>query len=189
VRSVFRTGVPGSKTRITDLEASCAVRIASHPLMGEVSSSLDAFKALKEQINDQAEEVWVLALNSQLQLVAKEMIFRGTADQCLIHPRDIFRFLIINNACSFVIAHNHPSNNVLPSEQDLQFTQKLYNLALLFQIALNDHLVICRDKYFSMADHGYFKKWKKSPKYKVSKLTEGLPRYFERDPYFRLVGE
>lgn len=153
--------------------------------MSEISSSLDAFKALRNQINNHAEEVWVLALNSQLQLVAKEMIFRGTADQCLIHPRDIFRFLILSNACSFVIAHNHPSNNVLPSEQDLQFTQRLNNLAFLFQIVLNDHLVICSDRYFSMADHGYFKKWRRSQKNIISRLTEELLRYSEIDPCSR----
>lgn len=153
--------------------------------MSEISSSLDAFKALREQINNHAEEVWVLALNSQLQLVAKEMVFRGTADQCLVHPRDIFRVLILSNACSFVLAHNHPSNNVLPSDQDLEFTQKLYNLSLLFQISMNDHVVVCRDRYFSMADHGYFKKWKRSPKYKTSRLTGELRRCFETDPCFR----
>lgn len=138
--------------------------------MSEIFSSLDAFKVLKEHINVHAEEVWVLALNSQLQLVAKEMIFRGTANHCSIHPRDIFRFLILSNACSFIMAHNHPSNSVLPSEQDLQFTQKLCHLAVLFEIPMNDHLVVTRDKYFSMADHGYFKKWRKSSRHRVSKL-------------------
>jgi len=130
--------------------------------MIEISSSYQAFKCLHAQINPYAEELWLLALNSQMELIKKEMLFRGTADHCLIHPRDIFRTLILYNASSFVLAHNHPSNHALPSEQDLILTRKIHQLATLFQIPLNDHLVMTPHQYYSMADHGHFKKWRKN---------------------------
>ncbi|UXR65549.1 JAB domain-containing protein [Bdellovibrio bacteriovorus] len=129
--------------------------------MKEVSTSLQAYESLRTNINPYAEELWILALDSQMNLIRKEMVFRGTADFCLIHPRDIFRILIASNASSFILAHNHPSNSSTPSEQDLILTRKIHQMALLFEIPLNDHLVICADSYFSMADHGYFKKWKR----------------------------
>lgn len=129
--------------------------------MIEVSTSLHAYECLHAQINPFAEELWLLALNSHLRLIKMEMVFRGTADHCLIHPRDIFRVLILCNATSFIMVHNHPSEDALPSEQDLILTQKIYRLGLLFQIPLNDHLVMTHENYFSMADHGYFKKWHK----------------------------
>ena len=130
----------------------------------EITSSHQAYECLSAEINPFAEELWLLALNSQMNLIKKEMIFRGTADHCLIHPRDIFRTLILANASSFILAHNHPSENILPSEQDLILTRKIYQASALFQIPLNDHLVMTPTQYFSMAAHGHFKKWTKISK-------------------------
>lgn len=138
----------------------------------EVSSSHQAFEVLRRIENPYAEELWVLALNSQMKVSHKEMIFRGTADYCMIHPRDIFRVLILCNASSFIMAHNHPSQEVLPSDQDLILTRKIHELSLLLEIPLQDHLVFTKDKYFSMADHGYFKKWHKKKRTKKLSLND-----------------
>ncbi|MGZ3774459.1 MAG: JAB domain-containing protein [Pseudobdellovibrionaceae bacterium] len=138
--------------------------------MIEISSSLHAFECLRAQINPYAEEVWILVLNSQLKLLKKEMIFRGTADHCLIHPRDIFRTLIMSNASSFIMAHNHPSENNLPSEQDLILTRKIYRAGVLLQIPLNDHLVMTSTQYYSMADQGLFKKIGKNTSNKILEI-------------------
>lgn len=132
--------------------------------MIEISSSLQAYECLRAQINPYAEELWLLVLNSQMKLLKKEMIFRGTADHCLIHPRDVFRTLILSNASSFIMAHNHPSENTLPSDQDLILTRKIHQAGVLFQIPLNDHLVISSTQYYSMADQGLFQKWNKRSK-------------------------
>lgn len=126
-----------------------------------MSSSHQAFEVLKENENPFAEEMWIIALNAQMKMLHKEMIFRGTADHCLIHPRDIFRVLIMCNASSFIMAHNHPSQDVTPSQQDLTQTNKIYHLAVMLQIPLQDHLIFTAEKYFSMADHGFLKKWRK----------------------------
>lgn len=133
--------------------------------MIEISSSLQAFECLRPHINIYAEELWLLALNSQMELIKKEMIFRGTADHCVIHPRDIFRTLVLANAHSFILAHNHPSNSVTPSDQDLLLTRKLYHAGTLFQIPLNDHLVVSTTGYYSMADRGHFRRWHKNFKH------------------------
>ena len=129
--------------------------------MIEVSTSLQAYECLRAQFNPYAEEVWVLALNAHLGLIQKEMVFRGTVDHCLLHPRDILRILVLCNASSFVLAHNHPSNQTLPSDQDLVITRKVHHLAALLQVPLNDHIIFTMEGYFSMADQGYFEKWRK----------------------------
>jgi DNA repair protein RadC len=130
--------------------------------MFEVSTSLDAFECLRAQINPYAEELWLLALNPHLKLIKKEMVFRGTADHCLFHPRDIFRILIMCNASSFILAHNHPSNQPLPSEEDIHLTKNIYQISMLFQIPLNDHLIMTESQYYSLADHNYLKKWRRA---------------------------
>jgi DNA repair protein RadC len=138
------------------------LKLQSVAPMNELNSSLATFENLKHHYNPFAEEVWVLALNAQLKIMQKEMIFRGTVDHCLIHPRDIFRFLIQANASSFIMAHNHPSEDVLPSDSDLIITRKFFRMAQLFEMPLLDHVIFTNEKYFSMADHGFMKKWKRN---------------------------
>lgn len=124
----------------------------------EICSSLSAYQVLQGTFNPYSEEVWVIALNSQLQVLGIEMIFRGTVDHCLLHPRDIFRFLVKINASSFILAHNHPSYDVLPSEEDLVLTRKIDKIGQLLEIPLNDHIIFSSRKYYSLADSGFFKK-------------------------------
>jgi DNA repair protein RadC len=69
--------------------------------------------------------------------------------------------LVLANASSFIMAHNHPSDLCLPSEQDLILTRKIHQLGQMIQIPLNDHLILTSNSYFSMADHGYFLRWRK----------------------------
>lgn len=125
--------------------------------MIEINSSSLAFQVLRTKFNTFSEEVWILSLDTHLRLISIDMIFRGTANSCLIHPRDIFRILILNNACSFVLAHNHPSKSIIPSEEDLIITRKLRQISKLFEITMNDHIIFTDQKYFSMMDSGLFK--------------------------------
>ncbi|MEK2689605.1 JAB domain-containing protein [Bdellovibrio sp. GT3] len=133
--------------------------------MTEITCSSDAFEILKTHINPYAEELWIVALSPQLQVISKEMIFRGTADYCPVHPRDVFRFLIQKNASSFMMAHNHPSSSLEPSLQDFAITRKMHACGKLFQIPLLDHLILSEKNYYSMADHGFFKNLKKSSRW------------------------
>ena len=159
----FKTGVLNANLKHpTAIVSQASLLHIFLNMPSEITSSIQAFDLLKSYFNPYAEEIWVIALNSHLQVLGLEMIFRGTAGQCLVHPRDIFRFLIQRNASYFIMAHNHPSQEILPSPQDLTLTRKIYAAALLMQIPLHDHIVFGSEKYFSMADHGYFKNWKKS---------------------------
>lgn len=125
--------------------------------MTEINSSSEAFNVLKSKFNPFSEEVWILSLDTHLCLLSSDMIFRGTVNSCLVHPRDIFRTLILNNACSFILAHNHPSRSVVPSEEDLIVTRKIRQISKIFEIKMNDHIIFTDQNYFSLADSGIFK--------------------------------
>ena len=84
-------------------------------------------------------------------------LFRGTVDACPVHPRDIFRFAIVHNASSFIIAHNHPSGDLKPSLSDLKFTKKLIRLSQTMQIPLIDHLILTKSSYCSFLDNRWAK--------------------------------
>ncbi|MFZ4402592.1 MAG: JAB domain-containing protein [Pseudobdellovibrionaceae bacterium] len=121
--------------------------------------SSDVFNILKNDFNPTAEEFWIITFNSELCITQKYMLYRGTVNQCPIHCRDIFRFVVTYNAASFLVAHNHPSYNPLPSTQDYYWTNKINKLSSLIQIPFLDHIIFCENSYFSFADAGYFKKY------------------------------
>lgn len=115
-----------------------------------VSSPTLAFEVLQKRFNAYQEEVWVMGLGPDLRLLGLEMLFRGTLDQTTFHPRDLFRFLVAQNAFCFLLAHNHPSGNVTASKQDLQMTKRLEQLGKLIGIPMVDHLIFSRENHESI---------------------------------------
>lgn len=118
-----------------------------------IQNSKELFALLSPLFNPECEELWVVALNSQLQIIQYNMLFRGTINGCLVHPRDIFRFVFIHNASSFAIAHNHPSLSIEPSNADIKFTHNVNRLARLHQIMLIDHIIFTHNNYFSFSEN------------------------------------
>ena len=121
----------------------------------EINTAEKAYACLKDCLTNDAEEVWALALDPRKNLLRRKMIFRGTVDACLVHPRDIFRFACLTNASSLIIAHNHPSGDLLPSEQDIIFTQQLLRAARILQIPVVDHLILAKSGFSSFANEGW----------------------------------
>jgi DNA repair protein RadC len=117
-------------------------------------NSLDAFRHFSPQFNWNQEEVHVAALNAASAPIATKLMFRGTVDFCLFHPRDIFRFVIQSNASSFIMAHNHPSGDPTPSKPDIAMTKKLKQAANLLQIEFIDHLILTPYSYVSFKELG-----------------------------------
>lgn len=121
-------------------------------IKSEIISSHLAFKLVHPFFRLDVEEFWAVALNSKKQVINSAMLFRGTVDHCMVHPRDIFRFGILENASSMLVAHNHPSGDCLPSIEDIQLTRKIEKAGLLLQVPLIDHIIVNADSYFSFAD-------------------------------------
>lgn len=98
----------------------------------------------------------VFYLNSRNQEIQREVVSVGTLTQSLVHPREIFEGAIIHAAAQIVVAHNHPSGDTHPSENDAEVTRRLRNAGTLLGIELLDHIIITSDTYFSMKEHGFF---------------------------------
>ena len=103
--------------------------------------------------NSDQEIFYTLFLNSKNEVINKKKLFIGTANQSLVHPRDIFKEAMLNNAVRIICLHNHPSGNVLPSLADELFTKKIKEIAKMVGISLLDHVIIGRDKYFSFLEN------------------------------------
>jgi DNA repair protein RadC len=121
-----------------------------------IDSSFAAQQILVGCFHSLQEEVWVLGLNSHLEVLTCQLLFRGTADTCLVHPRDLFRILVLANSTGFILAHNHPSGRPEPSKKDLDLTQQLLHAGQILEIPMIDHLILAGTDYFSFADSGLF---------------------------------
>ena len=121
-------------------------------MISKINSSQKAYQYLVGQMNLEIEEFWAIATNSLKNLIAAQCLFRGTVNSCPVHPRDIFRFACLKNACSIIIAHSHPSQSPQPSKQDIALTYKIYSAGLLLEIPIDDHLILTSTHYYSFAD-------------------------------------
>ena len=115
-----------------------------------IDSPRAIFETVRINFNPHAEELWVLGLNSHGLILGHQMIFRGTVDLCLSHPRDILRYVISLNSSSFAVAHNHPSGDPTPSARDIKMTKKIFKLGQLIEIPLLDHVIFTSDKFVSL---------------------------------------
>lgn len=98
------------------------------------------------------EELWILCLGKQLNLKKTVLVSRGVIDYTLIDIRKIILEMLNCKASSMIMAHNHPSGAVEPSQNDLQVTEKVRKALNTFDMNLSDHIIIGNDKYYSFAD-------------------------------------
>lgn len=122
-----------------------------------ITTSRQAFNALRHLSPLEVEEFWVITLHANKKVIRQERVFRGTVDACPVFPRDVFRSAIRQNASSIIVAHNHPSGDCQPSRTDHVVTEHLYRAGELLGIPLDDHLIIGDRRYWSFADAGQLK--------------------------------
>ncbi|MFZ1243012.1 MAG: DNA repair protein RadC, partial [Candidatus Saccharimonas sp.] len=102
-------------------------------------------------IRDKKQEYFVcLTLDGANRLIAKRIITIGTLTASLVHPREVFAEAITDRAASIIVAHNHPSGNLEPSQADREVTKRLKDAGELLGIELIDHVVITQECYKSI---------------------------------------
>lgn len=111
-------------------------------------------------INELQEKLIVLFLDTKKYIISYKTIFIGTVNASTVHPRDIFREAINNNAVSIIMVHNHPTGNPKPSLNDSIFTNKMQSISKMIGIELDDHIIIGKNKYYSY----YSEEWCKNEK-------------------------
>jgi len=115
----------------------------------KVTGASGIYKELQD-IKDSEKEVFVVfILNTQNQIMFREIVTIGLIDQSLIHPRETFKEAIRNNAKSIILAHNHPSGILTPSDADKDITQELQKAGKLLGIPILDHIIISTKGYYS----------------------------------------
>lgn len=121
----------------------------------KIDGSKTAVELIRGELMDLPhEEFWVLLLNRANRLIKKKKISEGGVSGTVADPKIIFKLAVEELASAIIVAHNHPSGNMKPSESDITLTKKIKEAGKLLDISLLDHLIIARDKYYSFADEG-----------------------------------
>jgi DNA repair protein RadC len=95
-----------------------------------------------------------LLLNNKHRLLRRIRVTRGIANKSLVHPREVFREAIRENACAVVLAHNHPSGDPEPSLEDIRITNRLVDAGKIIGIQVLDHIILGSERHYSFADDG-----------------------------------
>lgn len=119
-----------------------------------IKSPADAYRALFRYRNKPVEHFFLISLSTAHEVIAVRIISIGTLDRAIIHPRDLFIEAIKDRSAAIIVAHLHPSGKTEPSEPDLELTRRLRQAGDLLGIPVLDHLVISRQGYWSMVEHG-----------------------------------
>jgi DNA repair protein RadC len=101
---------------------------------------------------DQVRERFIVFwLNAVSQVLGFEIITEGILNSSLAHPREVFRGAIVSTAASIIIAHNHPSGEANPSQEDISITKQLVEAGKILGIPVHDHIIFAGDSYTSLA--------------------------------------
>lgn len=115
----------------------------------------EIFEASKYLFRDLKQEYfYCFYFNTKQELIERKLLFMGTINRSIVHPREVFKQAYLNSASSIICVHNHPSNDVLPSKEDIRLTKALIQIGELNGIPVVDHIIVGNYDYYSFSEHG-----------------------------------
>lgn len=124
-------------------------------ILNKISSSKDVFTIMQPLIGDlNHEQFWVLMLNNSNKVIHKFPLSKGGITATMVDARLVYKNALEHGATSLILAHNHPSGTLKPSQADQQITRKIKNGGELLDIKVLDHIIVTEKTYFSFADEG-----------------------------------
>ena len=143
--------------QVTEIQLSYKTRVKASE-RPKITCSEDAYRILKQNWNEETlelrEEFKILILNRANKVLGIVNISTGGVSGTVADPKMIFSSALKAAASSLILAHNHPSGNLNPSQADINLTNKVKQAGDLLEISVLDHLIITEDNYYSFADQG-----------------------------------
>lgn len=103
--------------------------------------------------NLKQEQFYCFYFNNKQELLERKLLFIGTINQSITHPREVFKEAYRLSASSIICLHNHPSNDVNPSREDIRFTEKLIKTGSIQGIPVLDHIIVGDNSFYSFYEH------------------------------------
>lgn len=117
-------------------------------------SPKDVWDQLKDIRDNKKEHFVVFFLDARNQEIKREIISIGSLNASLVHPREVFEPSIRYSAAQIIVAHNHPSGDPDPSEEDLVITKRLVSAGKILGIDIIDHIIVAKNKFISFKEKG-----------------------------------
>ena len=112
------------------------------------------YKYYKEKLGDKKQEYfYAVYLDNSKKIIGDKLLFIGTVNYSLVHPREIFKEAYLLGASAIICIHNHPGGNPLPSKQDYDITNTIIEASKILGIKLLDHIIICKNNYYSFLEN------------------------------------
>lgn len=143
IKSALSLGLRASRQAVTDKY--------------RIENPAHAYHLIKEELENEKRELFVVILQDvKGYLISHHVVGIGTLSNSLVHPREVFYPAIRHKASSIILAHNHPSGDPTPSQQDIYVTKLLVDAGKIIGIPVNDHLIIGIQKFISLRQDGKF---------------------------------
>jgi DNA repair protein RadC len=127
-------------------------RIRPHGL--KISFPPDVYPLIRHVSDRRQEHFLCISLNGANEVIAIRTVSVGLVNRALVHPREVFADPITDRAAAVIVAHNHPSGNLTPSQDDLAVTRQLKEAGQTLGIKLLDHLIFNHSDYYSLLEKG-----------------------------------
>lgn len=138
-------------------ELTTRYRRTEHNLYG-VRNSTDIYNFAKDifkDFKDDHERVYAFYMDTGNQICHYALLSSGGINQSVVDMRHLFRNALVCNAAAVILAHNHPSGRLIPSESDISLTKKAKIAGEHLDIKILDHIILGGDGYLSLNDEGY----------------------------------
>lgn len=145
-QTILREGLPALKTVKRD-QKTC-------PPIDSVASAVALVQGQLKLWEYAEEHAYLIGLDTKGHVLGIFPFSQGTVNAALVNPREILIRLLLIGAVRFLLAHNHPSGDPGPSEEDRQITKRIQEVGTLVGIPLDDHLIVTKDACFSFRQHG-----------------------------------
>jgi len=123
----------------------------------KITSPRDAVDVFRQYIgNDDRESFVLMTLNTKNQINCLHTVSIGSLNASIVTPRETLKIAIETNAAAIIIAHNHPSQNCEPSNEDIKVSKSLAKAGELLGIDILDHIIVSDTEYVSLKEKGYF---------------------------------
>ena len=143
---------------------ACTIRAASaltrralmvgEELLPSVKTPRDAVDQVADIRKYRRENFVLLCLNARNQVIHREIVSVGTLNASLVHPREVFQIALAKSAASVILAHNHPSGDTSPSDEDIEITRRIAEAGRVMGIEVLDHIIVSDRGHTSLKEQG-----------------------------------
>lgn len=155
IQRIKGIGITKASTLVAAFELGRRSMISENGGLKRITCSADVARRFTPTLRDLRREVFlVVLLDSANQIIRDVTVTAGTLNASVVHPREVFKPAIDDDAASVILLHNHPSGNPEPSSEDIQITRQMVKAGDIIGIRVLDHIIIAGNQFTSFIDRG-----------------------------------